>query len=97
MNRKFLAMIFAAGMMATSAFAVDVIIRTAPPRPIVETRVVSPGPGYVWIGGYHHWDGGRYVWTPGRWDRPPRPHQRWVAEHYVRRGGGYVMVEGRWR
>ena len=37
-----------------------VYVRVGPPAPIVETRVVAPGPGYVWIPGYHAWDGRAY-------------------------------------
>ena len=88
--------VMAAGIVMTAS-AADVIIRTAPPRPVVEERVASPGPGYVWEGGYHRWDGHAYVWVPGKWERPPRERARWVAPHYVHRHGGYVFVEGRWR
>jgi WXXGXW repeat (2 copies) len=86
-----------AGLMTFSAFGQEVVIRVAPPRPIVETRVVAPGPGYIWIGGYHHWNGSAYAWVPGRWELPPRPHAHWVAHHYVHRHGGWVLVEGHWR
>jgi WXXGXW repeat (2 copies) len=77
--------------------AADVIVKVAPPAAVVETRPVSPGPNYVWIGGYQKWDGNAYVWVPGRWDVPPRPGARWVAHRWVHRGGGWVFVEGRWR
>jgi hypothetical protein len=80
-----------------SAYADDVVIRTAPPRAIVEQRGVAPSPNHVWIGGYHRWDGNAYVWTPGRWELPPRPHAVWVAPRYVHRDGGYVFVEGHWK
>ncbi len=95
--KKLAGLIFAAGMALSVAAGADVVIRIAPPRPVVEARVVSPGPGYVWTPGYHRWDGNAYVWTGGQWQMPPRPHQRWVAHRYVRRGGGYVLVEGHWR
>jgi hypothetical protein len=96
-RRGLIAVVFAGALAVSSAFAAEVFVRIAPPRPIVETRVVAPGPGYVWVGGYHSWNGNAYVWVPGRWDRPPRPHARWVAHHWVRRHGGYVLVEGHWR
>src|SRR5579872_2486424 len=95
-KRMCLGVVFA-GVLATSAMAADVVIRVGPPRPLVERRVVAPGPGYVWIGGYHRWDGNAYVWVPGRWELPPRPRARWVEHRYVRRGGGWVFVEGHWR
>ena len=83
--------------LAIGAANAEVVIRVGPPAPVVEHRVVAPGPGYVWTGGYHRWDGRAYVWVPGAWVRPPRAHAVWVAPHYVHRNGGYVFVEGRWR
>ena len=97
MRKRLMGSIFAGCLMVCSAMAADVIIRVAPPRPLVEQRVVAPGPGYVWIPGFHRWDGRAYGWVPGRWERPPRPHAHWVAHRYVRRGGGWVYVEGHWR
>jgi hypothetical protein len=97
MLRKALMSAVVVAGMALTASAADVVIRVAPPRPVVEQRVVAPGPGYIWTPGYHRWDGGAYVWVPGAWVRPPREHARWIAPRYVHLGGGYVFVEGRWR
>jgi len=73
-------------------------VRVGPPAPIVETRIVAPGPGYVWIPGYHSWNGAAYVWVPGRWDRPPRARARWVPGRWVNEGRrGWYFVEGHWR
>ena len=80
-----------------SVWAAEVVIRVAPPAPVVERRIATPGPGYVWTGGYHRWDGRAYVWVPGAWVRPPHPHAHWVAPHYAHRHGGYVFVAGHWR
>ena len=68
-------LLLSATLAATPACAASrsrVYVRVGPPAPIVETRVIAPGPGYVWIPGYHRWSGSAYVWVPGRWDRPPR-------------------------
>jgi hypothetical protein len=86
-----------AGLLTLSAVAAEVVVRIAPPAPVVETRGVMPGPRYVWIGGYHRWNGTAYAWVPGRWELPPRAHVRWVPHHWVRRNGGWVFVEGHWR
>jgi hypothetical protein len=73
-------------------------VRVGPPAPIVEARVVAPGPGYVWIPGYHSWDGRAYVWVPGRYERAPRANARWVPARWVREGRhGWYLVEGHWR
>jgi len=75
-----------------------VYVRVGPPAPIVETRVVAPGPGYVWIPGYHRWDDRAYVWVPGRWDRAPRARARWVPARWVHdRRNGWYLIEGHWR
>jgi len=102
--RRFLNMSIAVAVLATALTACAtaeprgrVYIRVGPPAPIVETRVVAPGPGYVWVPGYHSWDGRAYVWAPGAWVRPPRPHAHWVKAHWTHRGGGWVFVEGYWR
>ena len=96
--KKFLLMsLFGFALGIGSSQGAEVIIRTRPPRAIVEHRPVRPAAGHIWIGGYHRWDGTTYVWTPGRWEAPPRPHAVWVAPRYVHRHGGYVFVEGHWR
>ena len=76
-----------------------VYVRTAPPRPVVERVVKSPGPRYVWVAGYHQWNGRGYAWVPGRWVYPPRPRATWVAPrwHYVSAAHSYQFVAGFWR
>jgi hypothetical protein len=74
-----------------------IFVRVGPPAPIVETRIVAPGPGYIWIPGYHTWNGAAYVWVPGRWDRPPRPRAYWVPGRWVRERRGWYYIEGHWR
>jgi hypothetical protein len=71
--------------------------RFGPPAPIVETRVIAPGPDYIWISGYHRWDGGSYVWVPGRWELPPRHNAHWVEGRWERDNRGWYWVQGHWR
>ena len=100
-SRIFAASLVLAGALASSVACVTphgrVYLRVGPPAPIVEARVAAPGPGYVWIPGYHRWNGGAYVWTPGRWDRPPRVRARWVPSHWAQDRRGWYFVDGRWR
>jgi WXXGXW repeat (2 copies) len=77
----------------------EVIVESEPPPPPPpEQEVVpaSPGPEFLWIGGYHRWDGHRYVWVRGRYDRRPHANARWNTAHWEARGRGHVWVEGRW-
>lgn len=96
----------AAGLLLSASLAMvsacadtrgRVYVRVGPPAPVYEVRVAAPGPGYVWLEGYHRWDGRAYVWVPGRWATPPRPRSRWEAGHWDHNGHGYFWVEGRWR
>ena len=67
-----------------------------PPPPQVEVIPVSPGPEFVWIGGYHRWNGRAYVWVGGRYERRPHHHARYVPAHWGMRGRVHVWVGGRW-
>ena len=95
-RKALLAAVLGAGL-ALSAGAAEIFVRVGQPRPIRETRVVSPGRGYVWTPGYHRWDVRAYGWQPGAWVMPPRPRAHWVPAHWAHRRGGYVFVEGHWR
>jgi hypothetical protein len=86
------------GLLLSPAISMSqVIIRVAPPAPIVEVHEHPPHPGWAWHDGYHRWDGHRYVWVKGYWVHPPHPGAVWVGHHYEQRNGGWVLVEGHWR
>jgi hypothetical protein len=97
--RRIAGLFLLSGSIASLACAAParVYVRIGPPAPIVETRVVAPGSGYVWVSGYHTWNGSAYVWVPGAWQRPPRVHARWVAGRWAHNRHGYYWVGGRWR
>ncbi len=75
----------------------QVVVRVAPPAPIVEVHNRPPHPGWVWIDGYHRWNGHRYVWVHGYWVRPPHPGAVWISHRWEQRNGGWVLIEGHWR
>lgn len=79
------------------AAPVRVYVSVPPPVPLVEARVVAPGPSFVWIGGYHRWDGTAYLWVPGRWARPPRAHAVWIPGRWKHVRHGWYWVDGHWR
>jgi hypothetical protein len=84
-------------VVTTETVGSEVIVTEAPPAPVVETVVVSPGPGFVWVGGAWGWNGNRWVWERGHWARPARVGAMWVAPRYEFRGGVHVFVRGGWR
>ncbi len=94
------AALVAAALVTPSACASTagaVYIRSGPPRPMYEARVIAPGPAYVWVPGYYRWDGYGYRWTPGYWALPPRGRALWVPGRWERGHRGWYYVEGRWR
>src|ERR1700722_2090470 len=72
-------------------------VRLGPPAPLIETRIVAPGPGYVWVPGYHVWNGAAYVWRPGAWVIAPHPRAEWVPGRWQRDRRGWYFAEGHWR
>lgn len=98
MYRNRIAAIVFAGALALSAQVSGgtVYVNIAPPPPPVEVKVVAPGKGYFWVGGYHRWNGKAYVWVPGRWALPPHPGAVWIAGHWKSTPHGWVWKAGRW-
>ena len=96
LRKVFFTTIFA-GSLLLPLSAAEIVVRVAPPRPLVERRVPPPGHGYVWTPGYHRWDGRAYVWMPGAWVMPPRTRAHWVPAHWAKRHHEWVFVEGHWR
>ena|SRR5579864_9840205 len=94
------ALVIGVSLAAATACAAPhgrVYVRVGPPVPIVEARVIAPGPGYVWVPGYYAWERGAYVWVGGRYVLPPRPRAVWIAPHWERERRGWYFVEGHWR
>jgi len=71
------------------------VAQPPPPAP-VETVVVAPGPGYVWINGEWIWNGG-WIWRAGYWGYPPRPDAIWIGGYWSRGPGGWHREPGHWR
>lgn len=78
--------------------AEEAVIETAPPPPVEEVVPPSPGPGQVWIPGFHRWDPAarRHVWVAGRYEAG-RPGHHWAPSHWVRTHRGYEFAPGHWR
>lgn len=69
----------------------------APPVAYNEAILVSPGPGYVWINGYHSWTGREYYWNRGHWTLPVRGYSHWNQGYWHRDQRGHYWVPGHWR
>ena len=72
------------------------VIQQAPPPAPVETVVVAPAPGYVWVGGEWTWNG-RWFWNAGHWMFPPAPHAFWIGGRAWNDGRGWHSQRGHWR
>jgi outer membrane lipoprotein SlyB len=79
-----------------SSVQTTTVVTEAPPPPPVETVVLAPGPGYVWVGGDWVWNG-RWVWRAGYWAYPPYPRAVWVGGYWGRGPHGWYRREGHWR
>ncbi len=68
-----------------------VVVRAAPPAPLVTYATPAPGPGSSWVGGYWYPSGARYAWHAGYWARPAFYGAHWVGPRYAhgRYYGGY--------
>ena len=85
-------------VLASTACAPGLLyIHVRPPVPILEMRMTSPGPDYVWIPGSYRWDGRAYFWVEGRWARPPAHYHTWAAGHWAKTRRGWYWVDGHWR
>ena len=81
------------GGVSALAAQVSVGIRIGPPPPVRVVRVPrSPGPGFLWVGGYWYPVGNRYRWHEGYWTRPPYEGARWVGPRH----DGERFYEGYW-
>jgi outer membrane lipoprotein SlyB len=81
---------------ATEVQSSTTVIPQSPPSPPVETVVVSPGPGYFWVGGEWEWNG-RWVWVSGHWAYPPYPQAIWIGGRVWHGGQGWHHERGHWR
>ena len=86
---------YAPGTVVYGAPSETVIVRTAPPAPLVEA-VPAPRSGYVWTPGHYEWRHGRYLWVAGEW-MGERPGYAWREAHWRQRpDGSWVLMAGHW-
>ncbi len=74
----------------------EIVVSGAPPAPMEDVYIASPGPDFFWVRGSWAWRG-RWIWEPGRWVRPPHHGAVWIAPHYENHRGVHVYIGGRWK
>lgn len=98
-------LLFATGIMfiASSVFAQTVTtteyyVVKRPVMPTV-TRVVSPGPDYVWIDEdwKYNTTTNSYEWTGGHWMQPPAAGQHYYKGKWKKDKKGYSWSSGYWK
>ena len=77
--------------------ASTVVIQQAPPPPPADVQIVTPGPGYVWVGGEWAWNGAGWYWVGGHWGYPPYGGAVWIGGSRWRDGYGWHYRRGYWR
>ena len=92
-----LALVLTLLVIANSAFAAQVSIGIhigpPPPPPVMAVVPVTPGPEFVWVGGYWYPIAGHWRWHSGYWTRAPYAYAQWVTPRYERG----VYVAGYWQ
>jgi hypothetical protein len=63
--------------------------------PQVQTVVVQPRSGYVWVEGRWDWTGYEWTWVEGYWVRARANHD-WVQGRWHSHNGHQRWVSGRW-
>jgi len=84
-------------VVATRTPGPALYVDRAPPAAYSEAALASPGPGYVWIGGYYSWTGRDYYWNQGLWAQPQRGYTYWNQGYWHHDHRGHHWVSGRWR
>jgi hypothetical protein len=74
-------MLLAGGVLFGEVFVGIKIGRPPAPR-VVRVQRASPGPGFVWVGGYWYPNGRHYKWHDGYWSRPAYVGARWVEPRH---------------
>lgn len=80
--------------LPASAAQISIGIRIGPPPPPRVVRLVpaSPGPEFMWVGGYWYAVGNHWKWHDGYYTRAPYVGAHWVVPRYE----GGQFYQGYW-
>ena len=70
MKTKLLVLILLATGAAFAQISLGIRIGRPPEARVMRMQPRSPGPDYLWIGGYWYPNGNHYKWHDGYWSRP---------------------------
>ena len=79
---RLLALMLLAAGAVFGQFSVGIRIGAPPPVRMMRAQPRSPGPDYLWIGGYWYPNGNHYRWHEGYWTRPAYEGARWVGPRH---------------
>jgi len=84
--------LLAAGSIVNGQISIGIRIGPPPPPRVLAVVPASPGPEFIWVGGYWYPVGNHYKWHEGYWTRPPYAGAVWVAPRH----DGERFFEGYW-
>ena len=92
MKTKLLVLILLATGAAFAQISLGIRIGRPPEARVMRMQPRSPGPDYLWIGGYWYPNGNHYRWHDGYWTRPAYEGARWVEPRH----DGERYYQGYW-
>jgi hypothetical protein len=92
LKKRLLELVLFAGGSLFGQVSIGVRIGPPPPPQVVQVLPATPGPEFVWVGGYWYPVGNHYKWHAGYWTRPAYAGARWVAPRH----DGERFFDGYW-
>src|SRR5262245_49153852 len=80
----------------SGANALTMQVNSGPPADKPETRMASPGFGYIWVAGYWDYLDGNYVWRGGRWVQAKADYE-YVRARYEFNGQQWMFHRPHWK
>ena len=92
LKKRLLGMVLFAGGSLFGQVSIGIRIGPPPPPRVVQVLPPTPGPEFVWVGGYWYPVGNHYKWHAGYWTRPAYAGALWVAPRH----DGERFFDGYW-
>ena len=92
LKKRLLGMVLFVGGSLFGQVSIGIRIGPPPPPRVVQVLPPTPGPEFVWVGGYWYPVGNHYKWHAGYWTRPAYAGALWVAPRH----DGERFFDGYW-